>query len=197
MSAERRYTWDEYLALERETGIKHEYVDGYVYAMSGGTRAHSRLAAKVIRLVDAALDGKPCATYTSDLKVWMPTLNRARYPDVSVVCGNPEGDEHDRNVTTGPTVLFEVLSRSTTNTDQGEKFREYVRIPTLRHYVLLLTTAVHVQHWRLGADGRWTGLLLGPEDTLDLDAIDVRLPVHAIYEGVALDPYALRPPRED
>jgi Uma2 family endonuclease len=194
--AEQRLSWDAYLALERETGVKHEFVDGYVYAMSSGTPTHALLATRLGGLLARALRGKPCKAYSGDLKVWMPTIRSARYPDLSVVCGKPSEDP-GFPATTRPTVLFEVLSPSTGRFDGGAKFDEYASIPTLRDYVLVSTTTRAVTHWHRGPDGRWTGARLGPDDTLVLADIDVRVVLADVYEDVELDvPLGPHPPAD-
>lgn len=190
LPVERRLSWDEYLALERDTGLKHEYIDGRVYAMSGGTPTHARLAVRLGGLLDLALRGKPGATYSSDLKVWMPSLRTARYPDLSVVCGKVS-DDPDPVATTRPTVLVEVLSPSTKRVDGGEKFDEYATLDTLRDYVLVSTTARAITHWHRDDTGRWLGVRLGPEDTLTLDSVGVAIAVADVYRDVELD----KPPR--
>ncbi len=107
---ERRASYAEYLELERSSQTKHEFVNGEIYAMAGGTPEHARLAMKLGRLLGAALDGQPCEVFGSDLRVRVVATGRATYPDLTVVCGRAELDPEDAEAVTNPTVLVEVLS---------------------------------------------------------------------------------------
>jgi Uma2 family endonuclease len=130
-------TYAEYLARERASATKHEYVNGRVYAMAGGTPEHARLAGAVLGELRAALRGKPCAAFTADLRVHVVATRRSTYPDATVVCGKLERAADDDDAVTNPTVLVEVLSESTESADRGEKWSHYQRIPSLREYVLV------------------------------------------------------------
>jgi len=117
---ERRYTFREYLELEARSELRHEFFDGAVYAMSGGSPDHSRLAANVITLA-TQLTGKACQAFTSDPLVRVLATGLATHPDVSVVCGSLERDPEDRNPVTNPVLIVEVLSPSTERYDREEK----------------------------------------------------------------------------
>src|SRR5690606_11326444 len=119
-------SYADYLAMERESGLKHEYLDGVVRAMAGGSVEHSRLASRFVRLLDAALRDRPCEAFSSDGKIRIDASNRSTYPDLSVVCGR-ERSEQDPEAIANPVVIVEVLSESTEAYDRGEKFRHYRR----------------------------------------------------------------------
>lgn len=151
-----RYTYEEYLAYERDSGLKHEYDDGEILAMAGGSRRHNALALRV----GAALDRvrKPgCHAFQSDQKVRVLATGRATYPDVTVVCGELEGDPVDPSgaTITNPTVLVEVLSASTEHDDRGSKWLHYQLIPALQEYVLVSQSEPRVERYRRLPDGRW------------------------------------------
>ncbi|MGH8471968.1 MAG: Uma2 family endonuclease, partial [Gammaproteobacteria bacterium] len=112
-----RYTWAEYIALEASSNVKHEYLDGQIYAMAGGTPEHAALAAAVTGLLFPQLRGSPCRAHDADLRVRVPKTGLATYPDVTIVCGPSERDPDDRNAVTNPTLIVEVLSQSTEDYD--------------------------------------------------------------------------------
>lgn len=150
------YTFAEYLALEAKSETKHEYINGEVFAMAGGTPGHAALAAAVIRLLGTALLGRPCRVYTSDLRIRVLATGLATYPDVSIVCRPFEHDPEDENTAINPVVIAEVLSDSTEAYDRGEKFAHYRRIPSLRDYLLVLQREAQIEHYRRNEDDTWT-----------------------------------------
>ena len=131
-------TYAEYLAAEAVSEVRHEYLNGEVWAMAGGTPEHAALAAAMIRELGASLRGKPCRPFSSDLRVHIPDAGLSTYPDVSVVCGQLETAPDDKDAVTNPIVLVEVLSESTEGYDRGAKAAHYRRIPSLREYVLVV-----------------------------------------------------------
>jgi len=133
----RRMTYAEYLALESASERKHEYVHGWVYAMAGGTPEHARLQGRLIQQLGAALRGRPCEAFTSDLRVRIAATGRATHPDVTVLCDRIEHATDDPDAATNPTLIVEVLSASTEADDRGSKWAHYQRIDALRHYVLV------------------------------------------------------------
>ena len=151
----REFTYADYLELEQETGVRHEFVDGEAFAMAGGTPRHSKLKTNLVRHVGNGLDRGPCQPYDSDLKIRVPDTGLASYPDLAVICGPILRDEEDRNAVTNPTLLAEVLSPSTEGWDRGGKFSHLQRLPTLRHYVLVSADTQQVEHFERQADGSW------------------------------------------
>jgi len=193
-----RWTVEQYLAMERCSDVRHEYVDGLVYALAGGTRTHSVIAATVTGLLYAALRGGPCRVYSSDLKVRVSPTHYL-YPDVSVGC-EVEAPGDDADWTGAPRVVVEVLSDSTAAYDRGDKFALYRQLPSLRAYVLVETDCrlVEVRGREEGplsgavagagpAAGGWTVRRCGPGEMVDLPALGVQLAVDAIYAGVTVD----------
>ena len=170
------YTYEEYLRFEEATDAKHEYLDGRILAMAGGTPEHAALAAAVIGLLADQLTGKPCYPLSSDLRVRVRRTGFAAYPDVSVICGPPERDPDDPNAALNPTVLFEVLSESTEAYDRTEKFEHYRQIDSLREYVLVSHRTRLLEHRHREADGSWRSTVAGPGGTVDLESIHPRPP---------------------
>src|SRR5258706_5732891 len=131
-----KYSYAEYLALEESSNVKHEFFDGEISAMAGGTPQHSALAATVTGLLFSQLRSGPCLTYNSDLRV-RTASGLATYPDVTVVCGLPEPAESDPHAVTNPTLIIEVQSQRTAEYDAKDKFEHYKTLRSLRQYVLV------------------------------------------------------------
>ena len=168
---------EEYLGWgERE--LRYEYVDGAVFAMSGGTRRHSRLAIEMSRLLaNTAAQGGPCAVYSSDMRVQV-TRTRYYYPDVSVSC--EPGDEFD-TTETAPCLIVEVVSPSTEQTDRREKLVAYLNTETLRHYLIVTQDEPRIDHCARRADGTWAFAVCGPGDSLEVTCPEVTIAVDALY----------------
>ncbi|MBX3127568.1 MAG: Uma2 family endonuclease [Polyangiaceae bacterium] len=179
-----RHTYAEYLAYERDSGLKHEFEDGEIVAMAGGTRRHNALASRV----SAALESgrKPgCVAFQSDQKVRVLATGRAMYPDASLVCGAIEGDPADPTgaTITNPTLLVEVLSASTEEEDRGNKWQHYQLIPSLTQYVIVSQSHPRVECYTRLPSGAWEyldvtsgTLVLASGAILDLAALYAELP---------------------
>jgi Uma2 family endonuclease len=131
------HTFAEYLALEATSNVKHEYLDGDIYAMAGGAPQHAALTLAVAAALLNALRAGPCRAFSSDLRIRVLATGFAAYPDVAVVCGPVEVDPDSNATVTNPALLVEVLSTSTQIFDLGEKFEHYQRIPSLRAVLFL------------------------------------------------------------
>lgn len=181
---DHRHSYDEYVAFDAASQEKHEYCQGVILAMAGGTPEHSLLKSNLGRHVGNALDGRPCRAFDADLRTLVEVADFATYPDLSVVCGPFQRSPRDPNALTNPTVLFEVLSRSTAAYDLGEKFDRYALLPTLQEYVVVDTERVSVRVFR--RDGvSWVLDRYGPGDTVELRSVDARFAVDAVYDGWA------------
>jgi len=171
----------EYCAFERDTTIKHEYIAGDVFAMTGGTLEHSRLAGKIIQQLSNRLEGGPCEVLTSDARVRIESVDADVYPDVSVVCGPPETSEADDHALLNPTLIVEVLSLGTEAYDRGLKASYYRQIPSLQAYLLVAQDRPHLELQLRDAKGRWVIVEVGPGERLTIPALEVELDVNAIY----------------
>lgn len=181
------WTVEQYLDLERTSEVRHEYLDGLVYALAGGTAAHSRLTANVIASLHAALRASPCGVYTSDTKVRV-TATRFVYPDASVGCRGVERTDRGDEWLTAPVLVVEVLSRSTAAFDRGGKAELYRQVETLRDYVLVDTTRRLVEVHSRGAGDSWTVRRYGAGTEADVPGLALRLAVDDVYAKVDLDP---------
>jgi Uma2 family endonuclease len=176
-----RVPYEEYLALEARSETKHEYLAGVLYAMAGGTPEHARLQVNVASAILAGL-GRPCAVFSSDLRVRIDATDRATYPDVTVVCGAMQTSPVDKNAVTNPTLIVEVTSETSEADDRGEKFGHYRRLSALEEYVIVSGRAAHIEVWRRNERGRWElADEAGPEGTVELASVGGRLNVAAIY----------------
>jgi Uma2 family endonuclease len=180
-----QYSYEEYLAYERASELKHEYIGGEIVAMAGGSRRHNALAAKITAtLVNTCPPG--CVVFQSDQRIRILASGVATYPDVSMVCGPTEVDPADPGgeTITNPTLLVEVLSASTEQIDRGFKWQQYQRIPSLQEYVLVSQASPRVEIYRRLAVDRWEyvdvqegTVQLASGATLDLAMLYADLPV--------------------
>lgn len=184
----RALTYDQYLALEQETGVRHEWLRGEAWAMAGGTQRHSAVATNLTGELYAALRGKPCRLYNSDAKVRIDDTDLSTYPNLSVVCGELARSPLDRHASTNPTVLIEVLSPSTERWDRGGKFHHYRRLASLQHYVLVSVAELRVEVFTRADDETWNLRVVEGTGTVDLTAIDVTLDLAAIYADLPAEP---------
>jgi Uma2 family endonuclease len=178
-----QFSFAEYVQLEADSGIKHEYLNGCVYAMSGGTPDHAGVTANIVRLLGNALDGKPCRVFSPDLRVRVQATGLGSYADVTVVCGGLEFDPEDpkRQTILNPRALVEVLSPSTEDYDRGEKLGHYQRIPSLREVVFVAHDRRELQIVRRESDGSWSRHIAGQGELARLVSLDCELGVDEIY----------------
>lgn len=178
------YTYAEYLALEAASNVKHEYLDGQIYGMAGGTPQHAALAATLIGLLFPQLAGGRCRAFDSDLRVRVPETGLATYPDVTVVCGPREHHADDVHAVVNPTVVFAVLSPSTEDYDRTEKLKHFQRISSLQHYVVVGHDARVVETWTR-SDAGWSHAVARANEAVTLAAIGASFDVDALYDAAA------------
>jgi Uma2 family endonuclease len=179
------YTYADYLAFEASSNVKHEFLDGQIYAMAGGTPEPAALASAVTGLLFLQLRHGRCRAHDSDLRVRVPATGLTTYPDITVVCGPRERDATDPLAVTNPTLIVEVLSRSTEQYDRGEKFEQYKNLTSLRQYVLVSSQDRCVEVWTREASDHWTSVLSRDGEVADLAAIAARLDVSELYDAAA------------
>jgi len=191
MSTPTPKTIAEYLEMEEKSAERHEFHDGEILAMSGGTFDHAGLSTNMSSALHARLRGKPCQVRDSNMRVRITGQNKYVYPDALVVCGGPQFDPEDKNRTTliNPKVIVEVLSNSTESYDRGNKFRLYRNIPSLEEYVLVSQREPLVEVFIRQLDGSWLqkvfeGLAAGVE----FKSLELKLPIAEIYEGITCEP---------
>ena len=171
----------EYLAHEKDSPVRHEYVDGQMYAMAGASDRHNRIALNLASRLNDHLNGGPCEVFIADMKVIVDPLVYY-YPDVVVACDPPGGDPYVR---TQPHLIIEVVSPSTERIDRHEKWFAYRRVPSLLEYVLVLQDRMQVEVYRLQRDGEWTREIFAqPEEHVHFASVGFTLRVSAIYRNV-------------
>jgi Uma2 family endonuclease len=180
----RRMTADEYLAFERASTEKHELANGEIFAMSGGKGPHANVAANIIGSFAAALRGRSCRTYTSDMRVHIPATGRFVYPDASIVCGRPQYKDEHIDTLLNPRVIVEVLLPMTEAYDRGDKFANYRTIASLMHYIIAAQDKPFVEVYTRQDDGAWMLREYGPGKMITLSALECSLEVDQIYAGV-------------
>ena len=178
---------EEYLALERKAEYKSEYIDGLIYAMAGGSERHNLIAANIIIALGAQLRTRPCRVYPSDLKVRVPNSTRFFYPDVSVICGDTQFADDEKDVILNPVLIVEVLSESTAAYDRGKKFLSYQQIDTLKEYLLVSQDEFLVECYARQNSDTWLYFKMSGLDSpsLIMPYLQCELDLRDIYNKVA------------
>ena len=182
---QKRYTPEEYLALERQAEYKSEYYAGEIFAMAGASRWHNLIVTNVVRELSLQLKGRPCTTYPSDLRLRISFTGLYAYPDVTVVCGEALFEDTAQDTLLNPTLIVEVLSESTEAYDRGSKFAHYRKLDSLQEYVLISQTKPYIEHYLRQPEQRW--LLTeteGVQSTLQLPSIHCALALSEVYDKV-------------
>lgn len=185
MSTQPRYQLspDEYLAQERRAEAKSEYWDGETVAMSGASYSHNLIVANAVARLHGQLRNTACTVLPADMRVRIETANRHVYPDVTVVCGEPSFTDDELDTITNPTLIVEILSKSTKDYDRGDKFMFYRSLPSFAEYLLIDQYRPYVEHHVKQDDGKWLlSELHGRQGEVVLTSIDCRLGMELIYE---------------
>ncbi|MBI2302697.1 MAG: Uma2 family endonuclease [Armatimonadetes bacterium] len=186
--AQRLYTPEEYLALERAAETKSELYEGEIVAMSGGTAPHALIAVNASASLVVQLRARPCRVYSSDLRVRLASRRSYFYPDVSVACGDIQFADDKRDTLLNPLLVLEVLSPSTEGLDRGVKWGHYQLLPSLQHYVLIAQDRISVEVFTR-QEGQWGYVCLTELDaSAELPAINCRLPLSELYDKVEFPP---------
>ncbi len=186
-----RIEYATYLSMEAASEAKHEWFDGRVYAMAGGTLAHSALAAAVLGELRALLRDRGCVTYSADARVRVAATGLATYPDGAVVCGPAERDAADRHALINPAIVVEVLSDGTEMYDRGEKFAHYRQLASLCDYLLVSQHEPRIEIFSRDGD-RWIYAAANAGERVVLSAMEGAIDVDRVYAGIALEPRVTR-----
>jgi Uma2 family endonuclease len=179
----------EYFAWEEQQLCRHEYINGEVYAMSGGTQNHSRIALKCAALLENHLPEGRCRVFNSDCRVNIVGTNDYTYPDASVSC-----DDRDKITTqyiTYPCLIIEVLSESTEAYDRGNKFFRYRQNPQLQDYLLVSSQDIAIDLYRKNSSGRWEILNFRSGDSVELQSVNLTFPIEQVYRGIDFSEVAI------
>lgn len=179
-----RYTYADYVALELSSPTKHEFYDGEIYAMAGGTEEHSALAAEVLRALGNAIGDRRCRAHTSDLRIYVETAGLATFPDGTVICGALEQHGPSPSATAlNPSILVEVTSDSSEEYDLGMKLEAYRTIPSLREYIVVSHRERRITVHGRSEDGPWMTRVAISGGSVSVDSLGVTLRVDEIYRG--------------
>lgn len=182
--AQTRVSPEEYLAAERLAEIKSEYLAGEVHAMTGASRPHNLIVTNVVASLVVQLRGKPCQTYASDMRVKVPRARAYVYPDVAVVCGEPELEDEQLDTLLNPTLIIEVLSPSTADYDHGRKWEHYRRLGSLQDYLLIAQDQRRVERYTRRSGGMWLFSETTGSEVVSVDSIGCALVLDDVYDRV-------------
>ncbi|HSK79530.1 MAG TPA: Uma2 family endonuclease [Thermoanaerobaculia bacterium] len=178
-------TPEEYLVLERQADIRSEYLDGEMFAMSGGNRWHSLVKVNLSGELSAQLKPRPCEVYSSDQRIHIPLTGLYTYPDVVVVCGEPRFEDDHVDTLLNPRVLIEVLSPTTESYDRGKKFEHYQSIDSLAEYLLVDQSRPRVEHYFRQDGNQWLLTVFeGLDSTVSLPSLQCELALAEVYDKV-------------
>jgi Uma2 family endonuclease len=189
-----RLTKDEYLKLEEDSNVRHEYVGGYIFAMSGATEAHNVISGNIFSFLHGRLKGSPCRAFINDMKVHVEEADSFYYPDIMVTCEPYEGKSVFK---ASPVLIFEVLSPSTTQIDRREKLFAYQKIASLIEYVIVHQRKKCLEIFSKQGE-EWAYSVVSVEDALTLNSLpcgQLQLPMATIYDGA--EPAAERVKEEE
>jgi Uma2 family endonuclease len=188
--AKHHFTPEEYLAFERASDTKHEYIDGFIYAMAGGSPPHNRICFNTIGEIHAQLKDSECVGFTSDQKIRTDPQDIFSYPDITIVCGEPVFQSEQKEVLLNPKVIIEVLSPSTELRDRVDKFARYQTIKTLSDYLLIAQDCASIEHFvRQKGKREWLySLTTGLQAEVKIASINCSLKLADVYNRIALPP---------
>lgn len=186
--AERYYSPEEYLEIEVKSEERHEYIDGQIIPMTGGTPNHNQIALNLSGTLNFALKRQPYRVFVTDQRLWIPQKRINTYPDVMVVAGELEFQEGRKDTLTNPIMIAEVLSKSTKSYDRDEKFAAYRTIPSFQEYLLIDQYTMHVEQYSKTDNNRWIFTEYEDADvTISLASIYFEISLAEIYDKVDFD----------
>ncbi len=188
---------DDYLAFERTSQTKHEYHDGEIVAMAGGTGPHSRIAVRLSGQLDVAVAARGCHVFNSDMRIYIDATRRSLYPDISALCGTPEYRDATRDVLLNPALIVEVLSSSSEGYDRGRKLALYMALPSVTEIALVSQEEVRVDKFTRQPAGIWHFQgFSGMDAVMPLVSLGTEVRLGDFYEGIELAPPTPQPGAE-
>ncbi len=185
-----------YLAQEEVAAFRHEYINGEIIPMPGGTTNHNQIAINFCRLFPLNIDEQDYYIYINDIKIWIEPCRVYTYPDVLITEGLPTYQNNNPVVVTNPKIIIEVLSDSTANYDRTEKFRFYRMLPSLQEYILISQSAYYIEQFIQQEQGQWLFRPIeGIEQQLELATINFKISLENLYQRVTM-PSSANPPEE-
>jgi Uma2 family endonuclease len=180
MGTAKQMTFEEYLEFEKTSEVRHEFVDGFVFAMAGGTDNHNSIALNIAAAIRPKVRATPCRVFSSDVKLLTPS-GYGYYPDVFVTCQEPNDGSLVKRL---PCFISEVLSKTTSDIDRGEKWENYRKLQTLEAYILISPQKKQIEVYRRQQNEKWQYTVVEEEGTLELPCINVPLSLAEVYEDI-------------
>ncbi len=181
----KAFSPDEYLELEINSDERHEYLNGEIFQMTGGTPNHNKLAGNFYAALNFALKGQAYDVFVTDQRIWIPKKRIYTYPDVMVIAQPLEYSENRRDTLINPLMIAEVLSKSTKNFDKDEKFAAYRTMPSFQEYVLINQYTIHVEHYLKTEPRKWIFIEYDdPKAILTLASVDFSIELHNFYDKI-------------
>jgi Uma2 family endonuclease len=179
------YSPQQYLAIERDAQQKHEYFNGEIFAMTGASERHNLIAVNLVSSIHAQLRGTPCKVYSSDMRLKVSATGLYTYPDVVALCGEAHFDDDQQDTLLNPTMVIEVLSKSTEGYDRGEKFAHYRKIESLTEYLLISQDRYRIEQYVRQPDNQWLMSEVSKlEEGIELPSIKCRLLLSDVYDRI-------------
>lgn len=193
-----KLSYAEYVAREQASELRHEFIDGEIFAMAGGTPEHAALIAAVTGVLFGQLRGGPCRAFVTEVRTRIRADAKGPdvgvYPDIAIVCGSVVRDSEDPISIVNPTVIIEVLSNSTEAYDRHGKFDHYRRLDSLREYVLVSQHEPRIEAFAKADDGWSSGVAVGPAGRVELASVNARLDVDEVFRGLVGEEGRVRVP---
>jgi Uma2 family endonuclease len=184
-----RWTEAEYLAFERSSQERHEFIDGYVVAMAGASPEHDLIMTNTLASLHSQLIGRPCRVFSPDIKVRVAHSKLYTYPDIKVVCGAAIFADDQKDALLNPNVIIEVLSDSTEAYDRGDKFIQYRKLESLQEYLLISQKRVQIERWVRQLDNRWllADEVQAADGSLELTSVGCTLAMADVYHKMEFE----------
>lgn len=180
-----KLTPEDYLKFERKSEERHEYFDGEIFAMSGAKRNHNKVVGNLSGLIWQHLKGKDCEFYPTDMRVFVPETGLYTYPDLVVVCGEPEFQDDVFDTLLNPILLIEVLSETTESYDRGKKFQHYRSIESLQEYILVSQNEARIEKYVRHGDGFWLlSEAVGIDSNIEFSSIECEIELSEVYDKI-------------
>jgi Uma2 family endonuclease len=184
----QKFTIEEYLQMERASEVKHEYYQGEIFARAGVSNRHITISTNLTGVLYNRLQTSPCHPYGSDMRVHIPENTLFTYPDITIICGDINTFDKDKDTAIQPTILIEILSKSTRDYDRGGKFKLYRDIPTLKEYMVVDSENIGVEIFRLNENNRWElEEYKNLKEIVTLPSIGVSISMEDIYARTMLE----------
>jgi Uma2 family endonuclease len=179
------YSLQQYLAIERDSQQKHEYLNGEIFALAGASERHNLIVVNLVAAIHVQLKGTPCKVYSGDMRLKVSATGLYTYPDVVALCGDARFDDEQRDTLLNPSLIIEVLSTSTEGYDRGEKFAHYRRMESLAEYLLVSRDKYCIEHYVRQPDNQWLMSEVSKlDESLELPSIRCTLMLSDVYDKI-------------